>query len=262
MEVSDTHSKRLTLEDITIRGAAENRFTHVAHQLRWTVREDALRVFYPLYFNDLSWPPRWLSDIRTQENVAGGVSRVQFGEEKRFYISRDAAVIQQELQNLKLFGSVPNIVQLFYVVISTNPYLTRTLDDNLTVIRGILLEHHPGGTLGQPLDKMDVTNFPWRQWPLQIGHGLLNLHQKNVMHMDLKPSNTVIDSRGNAVIIDVSSIRGTTYECVKQRILCVVRLWSHALFLNLTKHRSRERVTYCRISGVRAEPLVKPKDTL
>ncbi len=124
----------------------------------------------------------------------------------------DTVVIQQELQNLKLFRGAPNIVQLFAVVISTNPYQTTTRDDNPIVIRGFLLEHHPGGTLEQRFKDIDVTNFPWRRWPLQIGYGLLELHQRNITHMDLKPSNIVIDRDRNAVLIDISGIGGVTYE--------------------------------------------------
>jgi hypothetical protein len=60
-----------------------------------------------------------------------------------FYSSSHTAVIQQELQNLRLFHGVPNIVQLVAVVFSTNPYLTADQDDNPAVIRGVLLEHHP-----------------------------------------------------------------------------------------------------------------------
>ena len=51
------------------------------------------------------------------------------------------------------------------------------------------MEHHPGGTLEQWLGKADLAKFQWKRWPLQIGYGLLYLHQKSITHMDLKPSN-------------------------------------------------------------------------
>jgi serine/threonine protein kinase len=104
-------------------------------------------------------------------------------------------------------------VQHFAVVISPNPYQTTTRDESLNVIRGFLLECHSGGTLELRLKNMDLVNFPWRRWPLQIGNGLLALHQESIPHMDLKPSNTVIDCDGNAVLIDVSGA-GVTYEWV------------------------------------------------
>jgi serine/threonine protein kinase len=178
------------------------------------VREDASRIIYPPYIHDHSWPTRWLSDIQTEEGLGGCAFRVHIAKEKTPYIyktvdrplyrSGDTAVIQQELRNLKLLRGTSNIVQLFAVVISPNPYQTTTRDENLNVIRGFLLEYHSGGTLELRLKNMNLVNFPWRRWPLQIGNGVLALHQESISHMDLKPSNTVIDCDGNAVLIDIS----------------------------------------------------------
>lgn len=84
--------------------------------------------------------------------------------------------------------------------------------DSPTVIRGILLEYYPGGSLEERLEKNDMINFPWRRWPRQIGYALLQLHQEEIIHVDLKPSNVVIDYDGNAILIDISGIGGVSYE--------------------------------------------------
>jgi tRNA A-37 threonylcarbamoyl transferase component Bud32 len=186
------------------------------------MREDASRVLYPPYVHDPSWPTRWLSDIQIEEDIVGSAFRVHVGKDKRSYIYKkvdrpfyqpgDTAVIQQKLQNLKLFRGASNIVQLSAIVISTNPYQTMTLDENLIVIRGFLLEYHPGGSLEQRLNEIDATNSLSRRWALQIGYGLLVLHQEKITHMDLKPSNIVIDSDDNAILIDISGIGCVIYE--------------------------------------------------
>lgn len=49
-----------------------------------------------------------------------------------------------------------------------------------------------------------------RKWPVQIARGLQQLHRLNMAHMDLKPSNIVIDINDNAVIIDISGLAITT----------------------------------------------------
>lgn len=48
-----------------------------------------------------------------------------------------------------------------------------------------------------------------RRWPVQIARGLQQLHRQNIAHMELKPSNIVINTNDDAVIIDISSIAVT-----------------------------------------------------
>lgn len=202
--------------------ARAHRFLDIAHQLKLTVREDPSKVLYPRYIHDPSWPTIWLSTIQEEKHVAGSAIQVVLAGKQIFYIFKkvdrpfyqpwDTTVIQQELQNLKLSWGAPNIVQLFGIVVSPNPYQTTSGHDASVVIQGFLMEHHPGGTLEHWLGQADIAKVPWRRWPLQIGYGLLYLHQKNITHMDLKPSNVVIDIDGNALLIDISGIGGVTYE--------------------------------------------------
>lgn len=197
---------------------SNNRFFKMAHDMRCIVKEDASRVLYPLYVHDPSTPCKWIEDIQQKTHIYGGVYRIQFHDEKstyvykeierKFYKSNDTKVFLQELQNLKLFRETPGIVRLFGIVISTNPYQTAVGIDDHIVIRGLFLENHSRGTLEQVLT--NGTAPTWRRWPLQIAIGLSTLHQKSIAHMDLKPSNIVIDNEGNAVIINVSGIEYIT----------------------------------------------------
>lgn len=222
---SGSNSKNLPLRR-NVKFPKENRFISIAHKMRWISREDFARVLYPSYVEDTFTSKRWLADIRKKESIAGGVFRVQFDEDinsyiykeidKPFYDPADTQIILQEMENLKLFRGISNIVQLLAVVVSPNPYQTNARGDNSIVIRGILLEHHTNGTLEMTLT--NAKDFPWYRWPLQIGIGLAMLHQKNITHMDLKPSNIVIDCHGNAVIIDISGIGGVTYEWLAPEI--------------------------------------------
>ncbi|KAG5287030.1 protein kinase [Histoplasma ohiense] len=61
-------------------------------------------------------------------------------------------------------------------------------------MRGILLDYHSEGTLEQALRAADGSNHPWRRWALHIADALYRLHPRNNTHMDLKPSNVVIDN--------------------------------------------------------------------
>ncbi|OCL05693.1 hypothetical protein AOQ84DRAFT_379325 [Glonium stellatum] len=76
------------------------------------------------------------------------------------------------------------------------------------VIRGFLLEDYPGGTLKQVLQDSSKRNIPLGKWALQIAEGLNRLHLSRITHMDVKPLNVVIASNDNAVLIDISGIRG------------------------------------------------------
>ncbi|KAL9592499.1 MAG: hypothetical protein Q9179_006654 [Wetmoreana sp. 5 TL-2023] len=198
----------------------ENRLQKIVDKLKWAIREDASRVFYPPFTNDSLWQSKSASDIKIEEDIAATVFRVEVDKELRiykkidrpFYHPRDSAALYQELQNLKLLRGDPNIVQLVAVVISPNPYQTRTSVNVPSVIQGILLDYHPGGTLERWLDNHNKAQFPWSRWPLQIGRGLLHLHENSITHMDLKPPNVVISADGNAILIDVSGSEGVTRE--------------------------------------------------
>ena len=223
----------MTTEDVSVKftkhvnALFNDRFAKICHGIRCTVTEDVSRVLYPPLFDDTSTPCRWLPEIREKTHIYGGVYRIQFQDENETYVYKeierplykpsDTNVFLQELQNLKLFREVSGIVRLLGIVISFNPYQTRFGTNNQIFIRGFVLEHHSRGTLEQVL--MKGTAFSWRRWPLQIAIGLLTLHQKGITHMDLKPSNIVIDNDGNAVIIDISGIGHLTYGWKAPEIL-------------------------------------------
>ena len=197
----------------------ENGYHQFIDNLYYQVREDPSRTRYPSFVNDLSVPITALAGIKTIAKIAPGISRVNISSDpeercyifksidKQFYEPRDTKVLEQELQNLKLFRQ-STIVQLISVVISTNPYHTGKSEDPSSVLRGFLLEYHPGGTLEDALKKNRV--YPGSEkWPVQIARGLEQLHGQTIAHMDLKPSNIVIGINDDAVIIDISGIAAT-----------------------------------------------------
>ncbi|KAL9031844.1 MAG: hypothetical protein Q9196_000158 [Gyalolechia fulgens] len=208
------------MEDIPT--GVQNRFLVVASALKVTIQEDPLRVKYPVYAQDSTLPEVLLEDISTEEDFNGSAFRVkQAGKgqsyvykkiDRSFYQPNDTWVLLTELKNLKLLRGKSHIVQLGYIVVSSNPYQTISTRGSPLVTRGFLLEYHPQGTLEDRLQKADSDAFPWKSWPLQIGYDLLHLHQNEITHMDLKPSNVVIDIHGNALLIDISGVGGITPE--------------------------------------------------
>jgi tRNA A-37 threonylcarbamoyl transferase component Bud32 len=197
----------------------ENGYHQFVDNLYYQVWEDPSRTRYPSFVNDLSVPTTALAGIKTIAKIAPGISRVNISSDpkercyifksidKQFYKPRDTKVLEQELQNLKLFRQ-STIVQLISVVISTNPYHTGKSEDSSSVLRGFLLEYHPGGTLEDALREKRVCPGS-RKWPVQIARGLEQLHRQTIAHMDLKPSNVVIGINDDAVIVDISGIAAT-----------------------------------------------------
>lgn len=105
-----------------------------------------------------------------------------------------------------------NIVQAAGVAVSTNPYTTSNDSDQPSVVTGILLEFYSGGSLQRVLDARLLMKYPWERWTIQIASALACLHRARITHMDLKPSNIVLDADGNAVFIDISGIGGITHN--------------------------------------------------
>lgn len=129
-----------------------------------------------------------------------------------FYQPRDSDVIRQELENLEQFKGVTGIVQPAGVAVLTNPYATSQNSNQQMVVSGILLEYYSGGSLQCVLNEQRVKEFSWERWAVQIGNALDTIHRAKKTHMDLKPSNVVLDDDGNAVLIDISGIGGVTHE--------------------------------------------------
>lgn len=185
--------------------------------LYYQICEDPSRIQYPSFVKDLSVPTTELAKIKIIAKIAPGISKVNIGSdpkkrhyvfksiEKPFYKPIDTKILQQELQNLKLFRHSTSIVQLLSVVISTNLYHTGKSEDSGLVLRGLFLEYHPLGTLKDALRENRACPGS-RRWPVQIARGLQQLHQQNIVHMDLKPSNIVTNTNNDAVTIDISGI--------------------------------------------------------
>lgn len=136
------------------------------------------------------------------------------GVDRLIYYPQNTEVLEQELRNLVLLHGSKRIVQLVAAVISSSPYQTRE-SEAPPVLRGILLQYHPNGTLHDILQSPDPwmhSSSQWLQWALDISTALAHMHQMGVTHMDLKPKNVVISREWNAILIDVSGIGGTTDE--------------------------------------------------
>ncbi|PWY87650.1 hypothetical protein BO70DRAFT_385904 [Aspergillus heteromorphus CBS 117.55] len=191
----------ITLGDTATTGHQEGKFAvddatgtteSLNVSLRCRIREDPLRVVYPLcdefpYFRKFT-TDQLIRDAEITEGVFwvynNGIRYVLKIVNRSIYEPRDTDVFRKELQNLEYFAGVPNIVQSAGVAGSTNPYRTSNGSGGQLVLTGILLEAYSGGSLQQAAKT----------------------------HMDIKPSNVVLDSEGNAVVIDISGIGGISRQ--------------------------------------------------
>ncbi|KAK2786890.1 hypothetical protein FQN52_007634 [Onygenales sp. PD_12] len=202
------------LADTSTTGTMKN----LNNSLRYRVQEDPFRVAYPLcdefpYFQKIN-----NEQLIRDTEITDGVFWVYHNEirhilkivNRPLYEPRDTDVFRKELENLEYFAGVPNIVQAAGVAVSTNPYVTSSGRDGPLVVTGILFEAYSRGSLRQILLENCIAEYPWKQWPVQIGTALSRFHEAKKTHMDIKPSNVVIDGEGNAVVIDISGIGGIT----------------------------------------------------
>ncbi|KAF6842963.1 hypothetical protein CMUS01_02541 [Colletotrichum musicola] len=169
-------------------------------------REDPARFRYPTYIGTGTRQID-LSDVRQRF-------------EWSLYIAYDSAALEKELRVLEQVGGRGNIVRLIAAVVSRNPYSTAAdhQQDAAPVLRGILVEHHPGGTLAEVLLSAKV-DAPWQRWGAQLCTAVDTLNQHNVTHMDVKPSNVVLDKDENLVLIDVGGAGGVTREWLSPPML-------------------------------------------
>ncbi|KXG54429.1 uncharacterized protein PGRI_075730 [Penicillium griseofulvum] len=199
-----------------------NSYAMLARRLTYQIREDPSRVLYPLCDEFPSFRNIHLADLIDGEEITDGVFRVSHKHDSMHYIHKvvnrplyfphDTDVIRSELENLKCFHGVPNIVQQAGIVVSPNPYMTLRGFDQPLVVNGILLKYYTGGSLRDVLSKGQVAMYPWKRWGIQIATALSCLHTARKSHMDIKTSNVVLDAEGNAIVIDISGIGGMTYE--------------------------------------------------
>ena len=73
-----------------------------------------------------------------------------------------------------------------------------------------VMEYHDGGSLGSlplPLTAEEASVYI-----RQVASALSYLHDRNTMHLDVKPSNVLIDKEGNAVLIDFGISKHYDYD--------------------------------------------------
>lgn len=67
----------------------------------------------------------------------------------------------------------------------------------------IAMEYIPGCSLKYMMDREGILPEPKvLRYVRQIGEALQFVHEKNILHLDIKPSNILIDSSGKARLID------------------------------------------------------------
>ncbi|KAJ5925031.1 hypothetical protein N7454_007670 [Penicillium verhagenii] len=173
---------------------AENFYIAVAHQMRCDIAEDPERAIYPIF-------------------VAPTVSSILFEQQKLAYKTIDRPIcepedtqyILNEIDALAQFRGQSNIAQLIGLVVSENPYKTYPSNEMSPVIRVFLLEYYSGGSLEQvTVGGIAPSGSLRMRWAVQVGRALESLHKKGRTHLDIKPSNIVLDAKGNAFLIDIS----------------------------------------------------------
>ncbi|KAJ5086979.1 hypothetical protein NUU61_008286 [Penicillium alfredii] len=205
-----------------------NRFAKLIPNLRFYIQEDPLRTVYPISLQFPSFRTIEVADLILENEITAGVFRVLHRDDniryilkvvnRPFYQPRDSEVIRQELQNLEHFKGVAGIVQPAGIAVFSNPYATFARGNQQMVINGILLDYYGGGSLQNVMDEQRVKEYNWERWAIQIGNALRTLHSAEKTHMDLKPSNVVLDNDGNTVLIDISGIGGVTHEWLAPEI--------------------------------------------
>lgn len=194
----------------------DNFWINSANRMHCAISEDTERVIYPavdqIRVQDLQTID--LSYLQHVDTITPNVSIV-LSETQRFvyktierdtYVPSDTQRMLEEINVLAQFRGQPNIAQLVGLVVSEHPYQTFPSSKMPSVITGFLLEYYSGGSLEQ------VTSHSSRlrmKWMMQIGRALESLHKVGRTHMDVKPSNVVLDSKGNAILIDIGSAEFT-----------------------------------------------------
>ncbi|KAJ5135134.1 uncharacterized protein N7515_004412 [Penicillium bovifimosum] len=208
---------------ITIRNGHQNPANFliaVAHRMCCIIAEDPRRVIYPTLERQQCLPAFEARCLQTVEVVAPTVRTVLFKEQifayktidRPIYEPEDTEHVLNEINVLEQLRGLPSIAQLVGLVVSEDPYKTCPSTNSPAVITGFLLEYYPRGSLEQIFeDEFQFDALPI-QWALQIGTALRSLHKRGRTHLDIKPSNIVLDANENAVLIDVSGTGGYVWE--------------------------------------------------
>ncbi|CAK7270901.1 hypothetical protein SEPCBS57363_004342 [Sporothrix epigloea] len=204
-------------------------------------REDPARfLFPPLHSTTTTRLIQW-DQVREVESIAlatyivrllpdanvGGPLYILKSIERNMYIFEDTPALESELRVLEQVGGRDHIVRLVAAVVSENPYSSTpgANSETSSILRGILLEYHPAGTLEAALKTRtesgdangDVnagsdSTMPWQLWAAQLCAAVATLHEHEFTHMDIKCSNMVIDKEKNLVLIDIGGAGGFTWE--------------------------------------------------
>lgn len=137
----------------------------------------------------------------------GGMSKVYLATDLKLdrqvalkVIDLSSSVTDQILLEAKLLACFnhPNIVQI---------YKTIQYGEQLV----LEMEYVKGTTLERLLKKQVLTAQEKLALLIDISEGLLTIHQQNILHLDLKPSNVLVNESGSAKIADfgISQIKDT-----------------------------------------------------
>ncbi|EGE07181.1 serine/threonine protein kinase [Trichophyton equinum CBS 127.97] len=185
-----------------------NRIARMARKLRYQIREDPQRVVYLSCTEFPSLDRINVTELTDKAEITDGVFQVYRAGipyilkiiNRPFYQPRDTDVMRNELENLELAR----------IAVDIDPYKTSPTGEQVVI--GTLLQFYSGGSLQRALDDGSISGYHWEKWALQIGTALRLFHAACRTHMDIKSSNILLDGKGNAILIDISGIGGTTHE--------------------------------------------------
>ncbi|KAL4909611.1 hypothetical protein BDW74DRAFT_173105 [Aspergillus multicolor] len=192
--------------------------------LTYSIREDPQRVVYPscdefsllrcIHMEDLVEEKEIKDGVFKVRSVSDGTPYILKSIDQNMYFAEDTETIRHELRNLQQFRGTPFIVQPVGIAVAPNPYQTLTTYGQSMVVTGALVEYYSGGSLKNVLAENSLSQYAdaWKRWPLQVATALHCLHEKGVAHMDIKPSNVVLDTNGNAILIDISGSGAFTFD--------------------------------------------------
>lgn len=199
----------------------ENIYVAIVHRMRFEIMEDNDRVIYPPTYQVQGLRSFDAGCLQDPEMIAPAVSTITLNHQKfiyktidrPIYESRDTKDIINEINALAQFRGAPNIAQLVGLVESENPYKTSPSKEMPRVITGFLLEYYSRGPLdGITSEDIAVTDHLRILWAIQVGKALELLHSKGRPHLDIKPSNVVLDKEQNAFLIDIGGSGCYTWE--------------------------------------------------
>src|SRR5205085_272947 len=81
----------------------------------------------------------------------------------------------------------------------SHPHIVSTFDLAATCL---VMAYVDGADLGQRVARGAIVPRDAVVWTLQIASALAHAHARGIVHRDVKPSNILIDGRGNALLAD------------------------------------------------------------